>query len=285
MGKPREKTIEASSSILILDYNLAMNKFQVVRRVEVPKVEYSFDKAVNMIIELNKIYQPSFIYADRGMGEYQLETLHIYGEKHPESGLKLKLKGFQFSQNIEITDPVTKQIEKAPMKPFMVNQLAITFERGNMILSPFDETLHKQLVDYSVEKISANGKPIYTSINEHFVDALGLAHLAFVLEFPELTKTVKKIEYETAINVVQENVLKTRINNALKTGSNKTNLWSGMRNGSYTAEEAISSTDCKKDRPRWFSDGRSFTSISSRSFRRGWGARSISSDIINRRSW
>ena len=105
------------------------------------------------------------------------------------------------------------------------------------------------------------------------------------MEFPELTKTVKKIEYETAINVVQENVLKTRINNALKTGSNKTNLWSGMRNGSYTAEEAISSTDCKKDRPRWFSDGRSFASISSRSFRRGWGARSISSDIINRRSW
>ena len=164
----------ASSSILILDYNLAMKKFQVVRRVEVPKVEYSFDKAVNMIIELNKIYQPSFIYADRGMGEYQLETLHIYGEKHPESGLKLKLKGFQFSQNIEITDPVTKQIEKAPMKPFMVNQLAITFERGNMILSPFDETLHKQLVDYSVEKISANGKPIYTSINEHFVDIIFL---------------------------------------------------------------------------------------------------------------
>ena len=106
--------------------------------------------------------------------EYQLETLHIYGEKHPESGLKLKLKGFQFSQNIEITDPVTKQIEKAPMKPFMVNQLAITFERGNMILSPFDETLHKQLVDYSVEKISANGKPIYTSINEHFVDIIFL---------------------------------------------------------------------------------------------------------------
>lgn len=63
----------ASSSILILDYNLAMNKFQVVRRVEVPKVEYSFDKAVNMIIELNKIYQPSFIYADRGMGGYILK--------------------------------------------------------------------------------------------------------------------------------------------------------------------------------------------------------------------
>lgn len=54
-----------------------MNKFQVVRRVEVPKVEYSFDKAVNMIIELNKIYQPSFIYADRGMGGYILDIIKL----------------------------------------------------------------------------------------------------------------------------------------------------------------------------------------------------------------
>lgn len=270
---------------MILDYNLDMNKFQVVRRVEVPKVEYSFDKAVNMIIELNRIYQPSFIYADRGMGEYQLETLHMYGEKHPESGLKLKLKGFQFSQNVEITDPVTKTIEKTPMKPFMVNQLAITFERGNMILSPFDETLHKQLVDYSVEKISANGRPIYTSINEHFVDALGLAHLAFVLEFPELTKTVKKIEYETVVNVVDDNILKTRINNALKSNPNKNRLWSGLRNGSYTAEEAMNSTDSRHDKPRWFSDGSSIAMSISRSRRESWGTRTISRDISFRRSW
>jgi hypothetical protein len=41
----------------------------VTRRIEVPKAEYSFDKAVNMIIDLNRIYNPSYIYVDRGSGE------------------------------------------------------------------------------------------------------------------------------------------------------------------------------------------------------------------------
>ena len=58
----------ASSSILILDYVPKYNKFQVVRRIEVPKAEYSFDKAVNMIIDLNRVYNPTWIYADRGSG-------------------------------------------------------------------------------------------------------------------------------------------------------------------------------------------------------------------------
>lgn len=65
----------ASSSILILDYVPEYNKFQVVRRIEVPKAEYSFDKAVNMIIELNKIYNPTWIYADRGSGEIRNAVL------------------------------------------------------------------------------------------------------------------------------------------------------------------------------------------------------------------
>ena len=60
----------ASSSLLLLDYVPERNKFKVIRRIEVPKAEYIFDKAVKMIIELNKIYNPSFIYADRGSGGY-----------------------------------------------------------------------------------------------------------------------------------------------------------------------------------------------------------------------
>ena len=59
----------ASSSILILDYLPEYNKFKVVRRIEVPKAEYSFDAAVNLIIEINNIYDPAFIYCDRGSGE------------------------------------------------------------------------------------------------------------------------------------------------------------------------------------------------------------------------
>lgn len=189
----------ASSSILILDFDPFLRKFKVMKRVEVPKAEYSYDAAVNLIVELNDIYSPSWIYADRGSGEYQIERLHILGEEKPSTGLKNKVKGFQFKNKLEIFDPVTKTMTKEPMKPFMVNQLVLAFERQRILMSPFDETLHKQLIDYQIERISQFGDPVYSSVNEHFVDALGLAMLAFVLEFPDLTDTVREMTFSTKI--------------------------------------------------------------------------------------
>jgi replicative DNA helicase len=62
----------ASSSILILDYDLEFEKFRVIKRIEVPKSEYSYDNAVNLIVELNDVYNPSWIYVDRGSGKYNL---------------------------------------------------------------------------------------------------------------------------------------------------------------------------------------------------------------------
>lgn len=90
-------------------------------------------------------------------------------------------------------DPITKEMDRKPLKPFMVNQLTLAFERDRMILSPYDDVLLKQLIDYEVEKITEAGVPKYTSENEHFVDALGLAYLAMVLEFKDLTGTVEEI--------------------------------------------------------------------------------------------
>lgn len=143
-----------------------------------------------MIVTLNDQYNPSWIYCDRGSGEYQIERLHIIGDERPSTGLKNKVKGWQFKNVLDIMDPITKEVKKEPLKPFMVNQLQISFERDRMILSPFDEVLHKQLMDYEVVRVGNSG-PVFTSKNEHFVDALGLAHLAFVLEFPDLTGTIK----------------------------------------------------------------------------------------------
>lgn len=95
-------------------------------------------------------------------------------------------------------DPVTKTMIKQPMKPFMVTQLQIAFEREKMMLSAYDEKLHKQLIDYEVIRIGQNG-PVYSDENEHFVDALSLAYLAFVLEFPNLTDTIKQIEHRSVV--------------------------------------------------------------------------------------
>ena len=59
----------ANSSIIITDYDVIRQKFKVIKRVEVPRSEYSYDAAVNTIVELNDIYNPSWIFCDRGSGE------------------------------------------------------------------------------------------------------------------------------------------------------------------------------------------------------------------------
>lgn len=59
----------ASSSIVLMDFDEAFGKFRIIRRIEVPKTEYSYDNAVNLIVELNEIYNPSWIYVDRGAGK------------------------------------------------------------------------------------------------------------------------------------------------------------------------------------------------------------------------
>ena len=88
------------------------------------------------------------------------------------------------------------------MKPFMINQLQIVFERNNLILSPWDDTIYKQLIDYEVEKMSASGIPSFTSKDEHYIDALGLAYLAMVLEFKKLTGIMEDFETTSEVEIM-----------------------------------------------------------------------------------
>lgn len=110
----------------------------------------------------------------------------------------------------------------------MVTQLQIAFEREMMMLSPFDEVLHKQLIDYSVEKISMSGQPVFTSENEHFVDALGLAYLAMVQNFPEITNMLKEPETTTKVEFSKRTLGSAGLNSLFadveKTATNQSNL-------------------------------------------------------------
>lgn len=269
----------SSSSIIILDYDADINKFRVIRRVEVPKSEYSYDNAVNLIVELNRIYNPSWIYVDRGAGEYQIERLHIIGDEHPETGLKNKVKGFQFKNKISVPDPVKKTVTEEPMKPLMVNQLTIAFERRRMIISPYDDLLYKQLIDYSVERISQAGLPVYTSKNEHFIDALGLAYLAFVLEFPTIAKGIKEINNTTRLGFSQNGFQSQKAQKdlaELALHAAKLNPW-----------DKQDPTELRGDRPTYFKiplgTPLGFNKTGSSSI--GWGSRGGRSSSNLRSSW
>lgn len=131
--------------------------------------------------------------------EYQLEILHKKGKEckdptAPEFGLDKIAKGIHFGSKIDLRDPGTGEVVKKDVKPFMVGQTNILLERDRIILNENDKVLWRQMENYQVVKVSVDGRPTYTSVNEHALDALMLSVLAMTLEFPELAKIVQKFE-------------------------------------------------------------------------------------------
>lgn len=168
------------------------------------------------------------------------------------------------------------------MKPFMVTQLQIAFERELMMLSPFDEVLHKQLIDYSVEKISISGQPVFTSENEHFVDALGLAYLAMVLEFKDLTNMIKEPETTTKVEFSKRTIGSAGLNSMFDDVENTAINYNNAPTPTYDP------TERRGDRPSQFKQGlnqRNRGGFGSAS----WGSRSSgtkrSGGGVGRSSW
>jgi replicative DNA helicase len=196
----------STPQIIVLEYDpTATNShgdkgmFKVIMRDSVPRSDFTLDNAVNKIVEFNGIYRPAYIYVDRGFGEYQLEILHKKGKEckdptAPEFGLDKIAKGIHFGSKIDLRDPGTGEVVKKDVKPFMVGQTNILLERDRIILNENDKVLWRQMENYQVVKVSVDGKPTYTSVNEHALDALMLSVLAMTLEFPELAKIVQKFE-------------------------------------------------------------------------------------------
>ena len=193
MGVDWDKYSDAGSNIVVMEFDEAEKVFRVIYREEIMRGEFTFDHAIKRIITLNEWFAPKYIYADAGCGEYQIETLRVYGMKNPESGLAEKVKRIAFGSNVDVRDPFTHTIESKPIKPFMVNQTSILLERGQLELSDYDETLWKQMENYSVVRKTMDGRPVFTSEDEHALDAMMLCILAFSLEFPELTKIIHEI--------------------------------------------------------------------------------------------
>ena len=167
------------------------NKLRIRHREEVSKGDYTLLSAVDRIIELNSIFDPKWIYVDRGYGEAQLELLKKYGVDHPTSGLNKKVVGHTFSDSIEMPDPQTKIMGLKEIKPFMVNNLRQLLEQELIIFPEHDEDLYKQLISYVVRSVSVYGRQTFEmsgNVPDHAHDALILACLAFIIKYSDMMK-------------------------------------------------------------------------------------------------
>ncbi len=177
----------AETTILVdeLRYIEGIPTIQIIDKILIPKSEYTFDNAINKIVELNDIYNPDYIYVDRGSGEYQLEALHKKGLELPGTELNRKVIGVSLGSSRQVIDPATGEVTKKPLKAFMVNQVSLLFERGQVILNKNDEKLIKQFENYRVIRTSLQGVPVFSDEDEHGVDCLGFTVLAILDHYPE----------------------------------------------------------------------------------------------------
>ena len=209
----------AATQMVVLEYNTIYEKFRVVAREEVEKSKFTLDNGVKKIIELNQRYNLDAIYVDRGYGEYQVETLHKYGMDHPETELHTKVVGISFGSSKSVIDPWTRKAENKPIKPFMVDQLGILFEKDKIIINENDDMMIRQLENYRMVKKTTKGSPVFTSDDEHTIDCLMLATLAFVEKFPKIIATVATIVPAQKIIAMQtkaDNHLYQAMNNGVE---------------------------------------------------------------------
>lgn len=167
--------------------------------------EFTQQEGVQALIDIDKKYNPDFIYVDAGFGEVQVEMLRKYGKTTVGSKLHKKVKPYTMGGNIEIRDPVNGSKEKKPAKPFMVNVAVMQLEEKRCVLPLSEDTavisdtmdsestgseqgFVQQMRNFSIERYTPTGAPQYSQDNDHTLTAWMLSLVAFVLEFSDLRR-------------------------------------------------------------------------------------------------
>jgi len=185
------------TELVVLGYDTATGRFQVVETVRVEGMEFTQLAGINRLLELNKKWKPVFIYIDSGNGSTNHELLrktamenrHPGGDRDTAKLLDI-LKKYDAGASISIKDPITSEESKVPAKAFMVNASIRMFEQNKISISSHDNILEKQLRNYIIERYTPTKAPVYglenKQILDHRLDALNLAIVAFHLEFDDL---------------------------------------------------------------------------------------------------
>jgi hypothetical protein len=194
--------------IVILQYLKETGKLKLVKVIVIDKKEFTQLVAVEKIININSTWNPVSIYCDAGFGSTQIQTLHKYGQMHPNSMLDKKVKGIDMGGTINIKDPITQKKIPKKIKPFKVglcqrkmedNKYILPREEDSEVVSGGRMGLIKQMRNFSIKKVTSSGQPIYSQGEEHTLTAFMLATMAFMMECTDLAKT----NYASIIRVIK----------------------------------------------------------------------------------
>lgn len=186
--------VKIGTTIAVVGFNNPESKWYLVDKAVVSRSENTQIAACNRIAELNRYWNPEYIYVDQGYGATQIEMLHDYGmralqsqgAKSPDARLRYNVKPYDFGGSREVYDVFTSQYTKKPAKPFLVESSVRRFESYSFKYPKSDTSYTEQLMGYIVDRVSVTGRPVYVARDEkagdHFLDAVNLALVAFTLE-------------------------------------------------------------------------------------------------------
>lgn len=190
--------VNNGTKIVVTGFDPLHNIFKVVAKETVQKLGWTQSLAIQKIIELNRAWKPAYCYVDAGYGAMQVEVIKKFGmdakyTKHEHSRVDSNLEnvvGINFSSRVEVKDPLTGEVDKKPMKPYLVQNAVRRFEQGMVRFSAYDELLYRQLIGYQIAKVNSSGMEIYEAGNDgdHDLDGLMLSLLAFQMETSEFIK-------------------------------------------------------------------------------------------------
>jgi len=184
--------------------------YKVVGKEIIERQELTQHKAVQRIIELDRIWHTDYIYCDAGFGTTQIEMLHKYGKQNPYSKLHKKTKAYAMQSKITIKDPSDNSDIQKQAKTCMVGIAMRQVEMGRCILPKSEDTnaaideegtqgesigLIQQMRAFKIEKYSKYGDPTYSQGYEHTLTAWMLALTGFVLEMGDL----RRVSYDLGV--------------------------------------------------------------------------------------
>lgn len=233
-------------------------RFRVINHIEMPKSDMQYDIAVRTIIQLDKRYNPFAIRVDKGQGEYQTEMLR--------KELGEKVKPIFYGEKQDVRDPVTNVVERKSLKPFLVNQMVLLLERGQLRIPHLNvsEILHRQMINFRVTKVSATTKePTYTDVDEHGLDAFIFAMTGYMDEYPNLVDIIDEILIETDMYSIKP-----------KRRDAMANIEAKLQGGLKREEEVFQETSMEsryESVPLGFSKRRKNTSLNNLGWKTGGG--------------
>lgn len=182
---------KADTNMVGLEWDEVEKIFIPFYRKVIPRGEWTYTNAVAEIKRADKEFDFDYVMIDAGHGEFQIEELRRYEKAQSVDGVGKKMQRINLSEKVKVWDPIMKAFEKKHIKPFMVNNAVLMFERGLVALNPTDRDTIIQFESYEVKSWGSDGRPTYTDENEHILDCIVFALYGFTKYFDDILKVTK----------------------------------------------------------------------------------------------